>query len=163
MVKVVNREMKRKKKVADIGRSFLVMKLVLKAVLMNIAVCSNFFLGHYHGRTGRITFNWNPVKNPPADGELKIIKYGYSPKFEPSNEIEYWATIKFEADRKPEITKACFNFSGGSQSCIDVQAKDVTYTSHFHTPSTDSCSVGTKRINVTLNTFENGKTRRQIP
>jgi len=64
-----------------------------------------------------------------------------------SGNVESWATINFETDRKPEIRRACFNFSGDGQSCVDVQAKDVTYGSHprFRVPI--HVPVGTKRIN----------------
>ena len=136
------------------------MKLVLKAVLMNIAVLlviSSWAITT-EGQEGY--FNWNSSKEPPSGGELKLLSMDIPQSLNLSTNIEYWATIKFEADRKPEIHKACFNFSGGSQSCIDVQAKDVTYTSHPYFRVPIHVPVGTKRINCYAEYIRGGKTQR---
>jgi hypothetical protein len=77
-----------------------------------------------------------------------------------STNIEYSATINFEAGRKPEIHRACFNFSGGSQSCVDVQAKDVTYGSHPYFRVPIRVSAGTKRIDCYAEYIRDGKTYR---
>jgi len=136
------------------------MKLLLKAVLMNIAVLLviSSWATITEGQEGY--FNWTLGKEPPSVGELKLLSMDIPQSWNLSTNIEYWATIKFEADRKPEIHKACFNFSGGSQSCVDVQAKDVTYTSHPYFRVPIHVPVGTKRINCYAEYIRDGKTQR---
>ena len=78
--------------------------------------------------------------------ELRLLSMEVPQSWNLSANVESWATINFETDLKPEIRRACFNFSGDGQSCVDVQAKDVTYRSHprFRVPI--HVPVGTKRI-----------------
>jgi len=98
-------------------------------------------------------------KEPITRGEL-VIKYGYPPKWDLSANEEYWTTINFEADRKPEITRACFNFSGDGQSCVDVQAKNVTYGSHTYFRVPIHIPVDSKKIDCYAEYIRDGKTER---
>ena len=61
------------------------------------------------------------------------------------------------ADHKPEIRRACFNFPGDGQSCVDVQEKDVTY-GHFRVPI--HVPAGSKRIDCYAEYIRDGKTQR---
>ena len=133
------------------------MKLLLRAVLMNIAVLLviSSWATITEGQEGY--FNWTLGKQPSSEGELKLLSLDIPLTGNPSADVEYWATIKFEAGSKPEIRRACFNFSGGRQSCVDVEAKDVT-SRHFrvsiHVPE------GTKRIECYAEYIRDGKTQR---
>ena len=106
-------------------------------------------------------FNWEFRKEPLSmGGELKLVSMDIPQSWNLSTNMEYWATIKFEADHNPKIQRACFNFSGGNQSCVDVQAKDVTYPlpPHFRVPI--HLPVGTKRIDCYAEYILYGKTKR---
>ena len=105
-------------------------------------------------------FKKNFQKEPPSGDKLKLISMDIPQSWNLSTNIEYWATIKFEADLKPEIQRACFNFSGGSQSCVDVHAIDVTYSSHPYFRVAIHVPVGTKRINCYAEYIRDGKTQR---
>jgi len=75
----------------------------------------------------------------------------------PSADVKYWATLKFETGFIPEIRRACFSFSGGGQSCVDVEAKDVD-TGHFRVPI--HIPVGSKRIDCYAEYIRDGKLSR---
>jgi hypothetical protein len=152
--------MKGKKKVAVREGFFGVIKLILKAILMNIAVllvissCApvmevpegpSFSLGR---------------KEPYGRGELRLLSMDVPQSENPSANVEYWATIAFEADPKPEIVRACFNFSGDGQSCVDVQAKDVAYGSHPYFRVPIHVPVDTKRIDCYAEYIRDGRTHR---
>jgi hypothetical protein len=136
------------------------MKLPLKAVLMNIAVSLviSSWAAITEGQEGY--FNWTSGKEPSSVGELKLLSVDIPHSWNLSTNIEYWATINFEADRNPKIQRACFNFSDGSQSCVDVQAKDVTYASHPYFRVPIHVPVGTKRIDCYAEYIRDGKTQR---
>jgi hypothetical protein len=136
------------------------MKLLLKAVVMNIAVLLviSSWTTITEGQEGY--FNWTSGKEPSSFGELKLLSMDIPQSWNLSRNIEYWATINFEADRNPKIHRACFNFSGGSKSCVDVQAKDVTYASHPYFRVPIHVPVGTKRIDCYAEYIRDGKTQR---
>ena len=96
-------------------------------------------------------------ETPSIGDQLKLLSMDIPQTGNPSADVKYWATIKFDAGFKPEIRRACFNFSGDRQSCVDVQAKDVTY-GHFrvaiHVP------VGSKRVDCYAEYIRDGKTSR---
>ncbi len=77
-----------------------------------------------------------------------------------SPNIAYWTTIHFDANVKPEIRRACFSFSGGGQTCVDVQAKDVIYgpRSYFRVPIL--IPAGSRRIDCYAEYIRDGETRR---
>jgi hypothetical protein len=136
------------------------MKLILKAVLMNMALllvissCATVTEGP-EGTTlslGR--------KEPSGGGEFKLLSMDIPQSGNLSANVEYWATIKFEADPKPEIRRACFRFSGGGQSCVEVQAKDVGYGSHPYFRVPIHVPAGTKRIDCYAEYVRDGKTHR---
>jgi hypothetical protein len=104
-------------------------------------------------------FNWELRKEPPSAGELKLLSMDIPQTWNLSTNIEYWAIIKFEADRNPEIHRACFKFSGGSQSCVDVQAKDVRYPSHSDFRVPIRVPAGTKRIDCYAEYIRDRKTK----
>ena len=136
------------------------MKLLLKAVLMNIAVflVISSWATITEGQQGY--FNRDFQKELSSKGELKLTNIDVPQSWNLSEDVEYWATIKFDAGFKPEIHRACFDFSGGSQSCVDVQAKDVTYPSHPHFRVPILVPVGTKRIDCYAEYIRDEKTYR---
>jgi hypothetical protein len=130
------------------------MKLVLKAVLMNIAVL--LVISSY----ATVSTGWEILprgETPSIGDQLKLLSMDIPQTWDPAADVKYWATIKFDAGYKPEIRRACFNFSGGSQSCVDVEAKDVTH-GHFRVPI--HVPVGTKRINCYAEYIRDGKISR---
>jgi hypothetical protein len=136
------------------------MKLNFKAALMNITVLLVISSWTTITEGQEPYFNWNLGKEPPGAGELKLLSMDIPQSWNLSTNIEYWATINFKADRNPTIQKACFNFSGGSPSCVDVQAKDVTYASHPYFRVPIHIPVGTKRIDCYAEYLRDGKTQR---
>ena len=136
------------------------MKLILKAVLMDIAVllvissCATIT----EGPEGP-SFSLGR-KEPSSRDELRLLSVDVPQSGNLSANVEYWTTINFEADHKPEIRRACFNFSGDGQSCVDVQAKDVTYGSHTYFRVPIHVPVGTKRIDSYAEYIRDGKTYR---
>jgi hypothetical protein len=100
-------------------------------------------------------------KGPPSSAtELRLLSVDVPQSGNLSANVEYWTTINFEADRKPKILRACFNFSGDGQSCVDVQAKDVTYGSHPHFRVPIHVPVGSKRIDCYAEYIRDEKTER---
>jgi catechol 2,3-dioxygenase-like lactoylglutathione lyase family enzyme len=100
------------------------------------------------------------TKEPSSERELRLLSVDVAQGGNLSANVEYWATINFEADPKPEIRRACFNFSGDGQTCVDVQAKDVTYGSHAYFRVPIHVPVGSKRIDCYAEYIRDGKTRR---
>jgi len=98
--------------------------------------------------------------NPLSRGGLRLLSMDVPQSWDLSANVEYWTTIKFETDRKPEIHRACFDFSGGGQSCVDVQAKDVTYGSHSYFRVPIHVPVGTKRIDCYAEYIQDRETKR---
>ncbi|HUL22185.1 MAG TPA: hypothetical protein VLZ10_12065 [Thermodesulfobacteriota bacterium] len=136
------------------------MKLLLKAGLMRIAVLLviSSWVTITEGQEGY--FNWKTGQEAPSVVELKLLSMDIPQSWNLSTNIEYWATIKFETDRNPKIQRACFNFSGGSESCVDVQAKDVTFSSHPSFRVAIHIPVGTKKVDCYAEYIQAGKTRR---
>jgi hypothetical protein len=136
------------------------MKLVLKAVLMNIAVL--LVISSWATITEGPEIDIRSIfgKEPSSGGELKLLNMDIPQSWNLSTNIKYWATINFKADREPEIHRACFNFSGGSQSCVDVQAKDVTYAWDSYLRVPIHIPVGTNRIDCYAEYIRDGKTQR---
>ena len=97
---------------------------------------------------------------PSSEDELKLLSVDVPHSGNLSANVEYWTTINFVTGRKPEILRACFNFSGDGQSCVDVQAKDVTYGSHTYFRVPIHVPAGSKRIDCHAEYIRDGKTRR---
>ena len=139
------------------------MKLILKAVLMNIAVflvissCATITEGLEAPEGPSLSLE---KKGPSSRGELRLLSMDVPQTWDLSANVEYWTTINFEADSKPEIRRACFSFSGGGQSCVDVQAKDVTYGSHPYFRVPIHVPVDSKRIDCYAEYIRDGETHR---
>ena len=134
-------------------KSVLTIVLISVGIWLVISSCATVT----EGREG--TFSLFGTKGP-SGREFKLLSIDIPLAGNLSADVEYWATINFEADRSPTIHRACFNFSGGSQSCVDVQAKDVTYPSHPHFRVPIHIPVGTKRIDCYAEYIRDGKTQR---
>jgi hypothetical protein len=135
-------------------KSILISVLIAGFVLSVISSCANVTEGP-EGRTFSLA-----VKDPSRGGELRLLSVDVPQSGNLSPDVEYWTTINFEADHKPEILRACFNFSGGGQSCVDVQTKDVTYRSHPYFRVAIHVPEGTKRIDCYAEYIRDGKTQR---
>ena len=136
------------------------MKSLLKAVLINMAVLLVISSWATITDGQQSYFDRALGDNPSKGGELKLISMDIPQSWDLSADVEYWANIKFDAVLKPEIHRACFNFSGGSQSCVDVRAIDVTYPSNPHFRVPIHIPVGTKRIDCYAEYVREGETRR---
>jgi hypothetical protein len=134
------------------------MKLPLKAVLMNTAVLLVISSWTTITEGQGSYFNRSLGKQPSS--ALKLLGMDIPQSWNLSTNIENWATINFEADGNPKIHRACFNFSGGSQSCVDVQGKDVTYASHSYFRVPIRVPVGTKRIDCYVEYIRDGQIQR---
>ncbi len=136
------------------------MKLRLKVVLMNIAVflVISSLATVTEGLEGY--FNRAFENAPPSTGGLKLLSMDIPQSLNLSTNIEYSATIRFESISKPKIQRTCFNFSGGSQSCVDVQEKDVKHLSHPYFQVPIRIPAGTKRIDCYAEYLRDEKTQR---
>jgi len=139
------------KEVIDI-KSVLSIALISGAVLLAIPSCSTMTIGS----EASLSIGTKPSRG----GELKLLNVDVPQTGDLSANVEYWTTIHFETDAKPEIRRACFNFSGGSQSCVEVQEKDVTYGSHPHFRVSIRIPSGSKRIECYAEYIRDGETRR---
>ncbi len=137
----------------NIGRRLVGMKLILKAVLLNIVL----FLAIASWVT--VSSGWElPIGGgtKPIGDQLILVSMDIPLTWRLSADAEYWATVKFDAGFKPEIRRGCFNFSGAGQFCVDVKAQDVT-SGHFRVPI--HVPVGTKRIKCYAEYIRDGQTQ----
>jgi len=135
-------------------RSVLAFVLIIVAVLVVIFACASIT----EGREG--TFPSFGTQGPSVEREFRLLSIDIPQSGSLSADVEYWATINFEGDRKPEIRRACFSFSGGAQSCVDVQAKDVNYGAHPHFRVPIHVPVGTRRIDCYAEYIRDGNPHR---
>jgi hypothetical protein len=135
-------------------------RFVLTVVLISVAICLliSSCATIKEGPEGA-TFSLGK-KELNSEREFRLLSIDIPLTGNPSADAEYWATINFEADPKPKIQRACFNFSGDGQSCVDVQEKDILYGSHpyFHVPI--HVPEGSKRIDCYVEYNRDGKTHR---
>jgi hypothetical protein len=127
---------------------------VLIAVLISLSVLSVI------SSWATVSTGWEiPLggETPSIGDQLKLLSIDIPLTGNPSADVKYWATIKFDSGFKPEIRRACFNFSGDRQSCVDVDAKDVTY-GYFRVPI--HVPVGSKRIDCYAEYIRDGKISR---
>jgi hypothetical protein len=141
------------KKVMNI-RSVLIVVLISVPALLVISSCATIT----EGPEGA-TFSLGK-KDPSAESEFRLLSIDIPLTGDLSADVEHWATINFEADPKPSIHRACFNFSGGEQSCVDVQAKDVSYGSHPYFRVPIHVPVGSKKIDCYAEYIRDGKAHR---
>jgi hypothetical protein len=59
-------------------------------------------------------------REPYGGTEIRLLSMDILQSGNLSGNMEYWAMIKFESAPKPDIRRACFNFSADGQSCVDV-------------------------------------------
>ena len=90
------------------------MKLILKAVLMNIAVLL-------------VISSCATVPKPLAPGELRLLSMLVPEKENVRLHLPFIVNISFEADGEPEIKAACFYFADDGPHCFKVT--DVNYGS----------------------------------
>jgi hypothetical protein len=64
---------------------------------------------------------------PLGPGEVKLLGINIPEVGDLAANLQYPANISFEADGRPEITRACFSWSGDGPYCFKV--KDVNYGS----------------------------------
>jgi hypothetical protein len=138
-----------------IRKSISIAVLMMGAVLLVISSCFTITPGE-EGTS--ISFG---KKGPPSSAnELRLLSLDVPQNGNLSADVAYWTTINFEANREPKILRACFNFSGDGKSCVDVQAKDVTYGSHTYFRVPIHVPVGSKRIDCYAEYIRDGKTQR---
>ena len=130
------------------------MKLLLKAVFINIAVILVI------SSWANMSSGWDLFRRGEISGvgdHLKLISMDIPQILTPTEDVMYWATIKYDSGMKPEIRRACFNFSGIGESCVDVEDKDVTtrnFRVSIHVPA------GTKKIDCYAEYTRDGKISR---
>ena len=83
-------------------RSVLTVVLISVAVLLVISSCATIT----EGPEGA-TFSLGK-KELAREREFRLLSIDIPLLGNPSADIEYWATINFEADPKPKIQRACF-------------------------------------------------------
>jgi hypothetical protein len=99
-------------------------------------------------------------ENLSKGNEVKLLSIDILQTGNLSADVEYWVTIKFETASKREISRACFDFQGDGQSCVDVQAKDVRYGSHPYFRVPIHVPAGSKRIDCYAEYIRDEKTYR---
>ena len=128
--------------------------LTVTAVLLLIPSCATVLFG-----PEGTSFSLGK-KEPSNRGELRLLSMDIPQSGNLSANVEYWAMINFEADPQPDIRRVCFNFSGASQSCVDVRAKDVTYGLRSYLRVPIHIPVGSKRIDCYAEYIREGRTHR---
>ena len=130
------------------------MKSLLKAVLINIAVI--LLISSWPDQSS----GWDHFRGEEILGvgpHLRLISMDIPQTLNPTEDAEYWVNIKYDSGMKPEIRRACFNFSGLEESCFDVEDKDVT-SKNFRVSI--QVPTGTKKINCYAEYFRDGKLSR---
>jgi hypothetical protein len=134
-------------------KSILTILFISGAVLLASSSCTTMTIGP----DASLSLG---TKVSPRGGELKLLSMDIPQTGHLSADVEYWTTVRFEADPKPDIRRACFNFSGGSQSCVDVQAKDVSYGANPYFRVSIHVPVDSKRIDCYAEYIREGEIRR---
>lgn len=132
-------------------KSILSIVFISGAVLLAISSCTTMNIGP----DASLSLG---TKASSRGGELKLLSMDIPQTGSLSADVEYWTTIHFETEAKPEIRRVCFNFSGGSQSCVDVQVKDVTYGSHPYFRVSIHVPVDSKKIDCYTEYVRDGET-----
>ncbi len=99
-------------------------------------------------------------KEPAGGSTVKLLSVDVPQSGNLSPDIGYWTTVHFESNLKPEIRKACFSFSGGGKTCVDVQAKDIIYGDRPYFRVLLRVPGGSKRIDCYAEYVRDGRTRR---
>jgi hypothetical protein len=96
-------------------RRYLTMKSILMVALMAVAVLLMV--------PSCATVSTKPL----APGEVKLLGINIPEIGDLAANFQYPVDIRFEADGRPEIARACFSWSGDGPYCF--KAKDVNYGS----------------------------------
>jgi len=134
-------------------KSVLGIVFISGAVLLVISSCTTMTIGP------DATLSLG-TKVSPRGGELKLSSIDIPQTGYLSADVEYRTTVRFEADPKPDIRRACFNFSGGSQSCVDVQERDVSYGANPYFRVSIHVPVNSKKIDCYAEYVREGEIRR---
>ncbi len=117
----------------------MVLKLSLKGIWINIALLTIFSWAN-------MASGWDHFRReeiPAVEPHLRLISMDIPQTLTSTEDVKSWANIKYDSGMKPEILRACFNFSGIGESCVDVEEKNVTSRNFqvlIHVP------MGTKKI-----------------
>ncbi len=133
------------------------MRLALKTILISITILIIIYLMVNITEALEPYFNSEFRKEPPTGKELKLISMDIPQTRATSENVKYWATIRYDAGFKPEIRKTCFNFSGHNESCVDVETKNVT-SKYFRVPI--HIPAGSKRVDCYAEYTRDGKISR---
>ncbi len=136
-------------------RSFLTIVLVGASALLVISSCATVT----EKPEGGASFSLGK-KDRSAESEFRLLSIDIPLTGNLSADAEHWATINFEADPKPKIQRVCFTFSGGEKSCVDVQAKDVSYGAQPYLRVPIHVPEGSKKIDCYAEYIRDGKTHR---
>jgi hypothetical protein len=96
-------------------RRFLTMKSIFMVALMGVAF---LFMA-----SSCATVSTKPL----ASGEVRLLRIDIPEIGDLRANLQYPVDISFEADNRPEITRACFSWSGDGPYCFKVT--DVNYGS----------------------------------
>ncbi len=88
---------------------------------------------------------------------VKLISMEIPNTLTPAKDVKCWATIKYDSGMYPEFRRACFKFSDGEESCVDVEEKEVT-SRNFRVPI--HVPAGTKKIDCYAEYIRDGKVSR---
>ena len=124
------------------------MKNVLPLVLMSIAVLLI------------ISSCATVPKEPLGAGELRLLSMDIPARGGLSAYVKYWVTVNFVVAGNPEIHRACFQFSGYSPECVDVEQRYVTYGSSAYFPVLIHTPVASRRLDCYAEYIQNGEAQR---
>jgi hypothetical protein len=96
-------------------RRYLTMKSILMVALMAVAVLLM--------APSCATVSTKPL----GPGEVKLLGINIPEVGDLAASLQYPVNISFEADGRPEMTRACFSWSGDGPTCLKV--RDVNYGS----------------------------------
>ena len=68
-----------------------------------------------------VTFCATVPRGPLAPGEIRLLEINIRETGNLRGNVQYTANINFEADGRPEITRACFSWSGDGPYCFKVR------------------------------------------
>jgi hypothetical protein len=96
----------------ELPRRYLTVKLLLIAVSMGLAVLLM--------ATSCATVSTTPL----APGEVRLVGINIPEIGDLRANLQYPVNIRFEADGRPDITRACFSWSGDGSYCFKVVEMD---------------------------------------
>ena len=97
-------------------------------------------------------------KGPLEEGELRLLSMDIPDNLIVKTDQQYWVTIDFEADGKPEIRRACMTWSGDGPYCVPV--KKAIYGSDAYMEVPIYAHPGQNRLECYVEYVQGGKIRR---